>query len=396
VAGTSDYGFGGKTTELAPGLYRVEKDIAKSGIKAGDALTMRQTSVSVRPHPAIVVYRAKDTVIENSPIHSAHGMGVLAQRSENIRITGGGVHPREGSGRFFSTNADATHFSNCKGVIISENGVYSGMMDDAINVHCTCLRIMEKPDARTLRCKYMHGQSIGFEIVEPGESLRFITAKTLTDGDSRKVVGIRRLSSTEVIFTFDAPVPDSVLVGDALENPEWQPSVVFRGNLVKHNRARGTLFTTNKSVLIENNTFDTIAGSAILLAGDANGWFESGACHDVLIRKNVFRNNLTSRFQFTEALIVAYPEVPDLKSQTKRYHSNVRIEDNDFETFDVPLVYAISTDGVAFTGNRVKYNDAYKAWKKPPFTFKGCENVVIRDNKVTNAPAGQKWPEETK
>jgi hypothetical protein len=170
----------------------------------------------------------------------------------------------------------------------------------------------------------MHEQSVGFEIASPGESLRFITAKTLTDGETRKVIAMRKLSTTEVIFTFDTPVPDSVVVGDALENPEWQPSVIFRGNLVKHNRARGTLFTTNQPVLVENNTFDTIAGSVILLAGDANGWFESGACHDVLIRKNKFINNLTSRFQFTEALIVAYPEVPDLKAQTKRYHSNVR------------------------------------------------------------------------
>ena len=394
VAGTSDYKFGGKTTELAPGRYRVENDIAKSGIKAGDALTMRQASVSMRPHPAIVLYRAKDTVLENCPIHSAHGMGLIAQRSENIRVTGGGVHPRKGSGRYFSTNADATHYSNCKGAIISENGVYSGMMDDAINVHCTCLQVTAKPDARSLRCKYMHEQSVGFEIASPGESLRFITAKTLTDGETRKIVAMRKLSTTEVLFTFDTPVPDSVVVGDALENPEWQPSVIFRGNLVKHNRARGTLFTTNQPVLVENNTFDTIAGSAILLAGDANGWFESGACHDVLIRKNKFINNLTSRFQFTEAIIVAYPGVPDLKAQAQRYHSNVRIEDNDFETFDVPLVHAISTDGIAFTGNRVTYNDRYQGWKKPPFTFHGCENIVIRDNKVSNAPDGQKWPDE--
>lgn len=396
VADTADYNFGGKTTELAPGSYRVENNIAKSGIKPGDALTMRQASVSMRPHPAIVIYRAKNTILENCPIHSSHGMGLIAQRSENILVRGGGVHPRKGSGRYFSTNADATHYSNCKGVIISENGVYSGMMDDAINVHCTCLRIMEKPDANTLRCKYMHSQSIGFEIAEPGESLRFITARTLTDGETRKITAIRKLSTTEVIFTFDSPMPDTVKVGDAVENPDWQPSVIFRGNLVKHNRARGTLFTTNQPVLIENNTFDTIAGSAILLAGDANGWFESGACHDVLIRKNKFVNNLTSRFQFTEALIVSYPGVPDLQAQTKRYHSNVRIEDNDFETFDVPLLYAISTDGIAFTGNRVNYNDKYQAWKKPPFTFKGCENIVIRNNKVTNAPADQKWPDETR
>jgi hypothetical protein len=323
-------------------------------------------------------------------------MGIIAQRSENIRIIGGGTHPAPGSGRYFSTSADGTHFSNCKGEIIGENGIYAGMMDDAINVHCTCLRVQEKIDASTLRCKYMHGQSVGFEIALPGENLRFITAKTLTDGEIRRISGIRKLNTEEVVFTFDAPVPDDLVVGDALENSDWQPSVIFRGNTVKNNRARGALFTTNKSVLVEDNEFLDVSGSAILLAGDANGWYESGACHDVVIRKNLFRNNLTSRFQFTEALIVACPEVPDLKSQTKRYHRNVRIEDNVFETFDVPLFYGISVDGISFTGNKVTYNTRNKSWKKPPFIFHGCENVKISGNTVVNAPSGLEWPGDTK
>lgn len=37
----------------------------------------------------------------------------------------------------FTTQADATHFSGCKGKITSCNGLYEGMMDDAINVHGT-------------------------------------------------------------------------------------------------------------------------------------------------------------------------------------------------------------------------------------------------------------------
>jgi hypothetical protein len=44
----------------------------------------------------------------------------------------------------------------------------------------------------------------------------------------------------------------------------------------------------------------------------------------------------------------------------------------------------------------VTYNDAYKPWKKPPFTFHGGENIVIRGNQVSHAPAGQQWPEESR
>ena len=391
VAGTADYNFGGALTELAPGHYRVAANLAKSGIKAGDALTFRQGG---RPHPAVTLYRAKNTALIDCPIHSSHGMGLLAQRSENIRISGGGVYPRKETGRYFSTVADATHYSNCKGLILSENGLYEGMMDDAINVHATCLRIEEKIDARTLRCRYVHGQSIGFETFLPGETLRFIQAKWLTSRDPRQVETVRRLSDTELIITLDADIPAELGVGDAVENADWFPEVSFRGNTVRHNRARGSLFTTPKKILVENNTFESIAGSAILLAGDANGWYESGACHDVLIRNNSFRDNLTSLFQFTEAVISIYPEVPDLKGQKERYHRQVRIEDNRFDTFDVPLLFAMSTDGLSFARNKVTYNDHYPAWNKPPFILRHCENFVQKDNQVTRDGNALEWTDK--
>jgi hypothetical protein len=171
-----------------------------------------------------------------------------------------------------------------------------------------------------------------------------------------------------------------------VENVDWFPRVHFKNNIVRNNRARGSLFTTPKSIIVEDNTFETIAGSAILLAGDANGWYESGACHDVLIRNNTFKNNLTSRFQFTEAVISIFPEIPDLAGQTEYYHRNVRIEGNTFDTFDVPLLFAISTKGLSFTNNRISYNDDYPGWGKPPFILRRCSDVEVINNTVSNAP----------
>ena len=385
VAGTGDFGYRGRATALGNGRYRIEKDLTKSRVKAGDVITMRHSG---RPHPGVVLYRAKDTVLENCPIHQALGMGLLAQRSENIRISGGGIRLRPGTDRYFTTNADATHFSNCRGAIVAENGLYEGMMDDAINVHATCLRIEEKVDSRTLRCKYVHEQSVGFEVFLPGEALRFIRAKWLTPCEPRKVTAVRRTKTDEVILMLDADAPADLGKGDAVENADWFPSVAFRGNTVRNNRARGSLFTTPCPVLVENNKFEHSSGSAILLAGDANGWYESGACHDVLIRNNVFHNNLTSRYQFTEALISIYPEIPDLKGQTDYYHRNVRIENNRFETFDVPLVYAISTDGLSFRKNTVAYGNDYPAWNKAPFILRRCANVKIEGNTVSGSGKG--------
>ncbi len=391
LAGSGDCNYQGKLTTLAEGRYRIEKNLAGAGLKPGDAITFRHDCWTARPHPAVMIYRSKDVALLNSPIHAAHGMALLAQRSENIRVSGGGVYPRKETGRFFSSNADADHFSNCRGAVIVENALFEGMMDDAINVHATCLRIEEKVDARTLRCKYVHGQAWGFETFLPGETLRFIEASHLSPGETRQVIAVRKLNGKELLITLDADAPESLGKGDAVENADWFPSVVFRGNTVRNNRARGSLFTTPKPVLVEKNRFEAIAGSAILLAGDANGWYESGGCHDVVIRDNYFRDNLTSRFQFTEGLIVAFPEVPDLKGQKEYYHRKVRIEHNTFETFDVPLVYAISTDGITFTNNKVNYNDHFPGWKKPPFILRRCANVVVENNAVTRRGAPVKW-----
>ena len=40
-----------------------------------------------------------------------------------------------------------------------------------------------------------------------------------------------------------------------MENADWFPSVIFRGNTIRNNRARGSLFTTPHAIVVENNLF---------------------------------------------------------------------------------------------------------------------------------------------
>ena len=336
-----------------------------------------------RPTPGVFMYHDTNTTLENIQVHYAEGMGLLAQMSENITLDKFSVCLRgKDDPRYFTTQADATHFSGCKGLIRSVGGLYEGMMDDAINVHSTCLGVMEVVDSHTLKCKYMHRQAVGFEVFLPGEKIRFINGPTLEPGGTATVKTAVKKNSAEMVITVEEPLPSSVRAGDAVENADFYPSVVFRNNIVRNNRARGSLFTTPERVLVEGNLFDHSSGSAILLAGDAQGWYESGACHEVVIRKNTFINNLTSRYQFTNAIISIYPEVKQLDRQRDYYHRNVLIENNVFKTFDVPLLFAISTDNLKFINNKVIYNDEFKGWGQKPFQFRRCANILIKDNKV--------------
>lgn len=392
VYNTSDIGCPTKgASEVAP------RRIHAPGWK--DARLVPGTVVAMRgwgrPTPGIFLSHDVNTTIENVKVHYAEGMGLLAQLCENITLEKFGVCLKgDADPRYFTTQADATHFSSCKGKIVSCNGLYEGMMDDAINVHGTYLKVVKRVDDRTLVGRYMHGQSWGFEWGCPGDEVQFIRSNTMElVGKQNKIISIRPYDkeqtegAREFLITFQEPV-DQVIneqSGFGIENLTWTPEVLFSGNVIRNNRARGSLFSTPRKTIVENNLFDHTSGAAILLCGDCNGWFETGACRHVIIRKNRFVNALTNLFQFTNAVISIYPEIPDLKGQQQYFHGGpeggIVIEDNEFETFDAPILYAKSVDGLVFRNNTIKLNTEYKPFhpNRNRFWLERVTNVTIAE-----------------
>lgn len=387
-----------RTSDIGVGVHNVE-EIAPDVVRAPwrDARLLPGTFIALRsyyrPTPGIFLSNCKNTVMKSVAVHYAEGMGLLAQTCENIRLDGFSVAPRKGSGRYFSTQADATHFSGCKGLIDSRKGYYSGMMDDAINVHGTYLRVVQRIDDHTLVGRYMHSQAYGFYWGGAGDSVQFVRSDVMEITEPNKVVEItpydkQQLSGCkEFKIKFEYPLPQDIANGNyGIENLEWTPEVLFSENIIKDNRARGALFSTPKRTVVEGNLFDHTSGTAILLCGDCNGWFETGACRDVVIRKNRFVNSLTNMFQFTNAIISIYPEIPNLAAQTKYFHGGdgqgVVVEDNIFETFDAPIVYAKSLDGLVFRGNRIIQNKDFEPfhWNNHRFLFEKVVNVKIENN----------------
>ena len=392
VYNTSDIGCPTKgASEVAP------RRIHAPGWK--DARLVPGTVVAMRgwgrPTPGIFLSHDVNTTIENVKVHYAEGMGLLAQLCENITLEKFGVCLKgDADPRYFTTQADATHFSGCKGKIVSCNGLYEGMMDDAINVHGTYLKVVKRVDDRTLVGRYMHGQSWGFEWGCPGDEVQFIRSNTMElVGKQNKIISIRPYDKEQIegarefLITFQEPV-DQVIneqSGFGIENLTWTPEVLFSGNVIRNNRARGSLFSTPRKTIVENNLFDHTSGAAILLCGDCNGWFETGACRHVIIRKNRFVNALTNLFQFTNAVISIYPEIPDLKGQQQYFHGGpeggIVIEDNEFETFDAPILYAKSVDGLVFRNNTIKLNTEYKPFhpNRNRFWLERVTNVTIAE-----------------
>ena len=371
-----------------------------SRLPVGTIVAMRSYE---RPSPGVFVSHATDTRLENVKVHYAEGMGLLAQMSENITLDGFCVCLRgDDDSRYFTTQADATHFSGCKGKIRSVNGLYEAMMDDAINVHGTYLKVMERIDDYTVKGRYMHGQAWGFDWGYVGDEVQFVRSNTMElvggsakpfvttiaeiselDAQGSQLKGLHGAKEFIIRFADALPAEISAAEGYGIENLTWTPEVYFADNLIRNNRARGTLFSTPKRTVVEDNLFDHTSGTAILLCGDCNGWFETGACRDVLIRRNRFVNSLTCMFQFTNAVISIYPEIPNLNAQKEYFHGGkkhaIRIVNNEFETFDHPLLYAKSIDGLLWKGNTIRRNEDYAPfhWNNSSVLLERATNVKI-------------------
>lgn len=363
-------------------------------LKPGTVMALRGWG---RPTPGVFLSECTNPTLTDVSVHYAEGMGLLAQLCDSVTMKGFNVSLRgESDPRYFTTQADATHFSGCKGKITSVGGLYEGMMDDAINIHGTYLKVVGREDNNTLIGRYMHGQSYGFKWGEPGDSVNFIRSATMElTGDINYITSIEATDApTEhgaktfrIRFRLPVPAEVSDTAAYGIENLSWTPEVLFADNIIRNNRARGSLFSTPRKTVVENNTFDHTSGTAILLCGDCNGWFETGACRDVEIRGNRFVNALTSLYQFTEAVISIYPEIPNLESQRILFHGGknvpgVIIENNDFEIFDAPLLYAKSIEGLTFKDNRILFNKDYPAYHSNKFNIRlqHTRGVIIEGN----------------
>ncbi|MGO8929852.1 MAG: right-handed parallel beta-helix repeat-containing protein [Limisphaerales bacterium] len=382
VPGTGDNGCLGqgwqkyRADELERGRVRLHYHFGRRPA-VGNVLILRH---SERDHAGLFIIESKDTTIENVNLHHCAGLGLLAQYSENITIRRFQVVP-SARRKVLSGHDDGVHISNCRGLIQVEECRFHGLMDDPINVHGTSVRILDRLGADRLRCKFMHEQSTGMTWGREGDRVGFIehnSMRTVAQGVCAKYEAKDR-DTFEV--TFEEAVPEAIKPGDGLENLTWSPDVTIRGCRFDSNRARGILVSTPGRVLIERNRFES-SGSAILIAGDANYWYESGAVKDVTIRGNAFEAPcLTSMYQFCEGIVSICPEIPQL-DPAHPFHRNIRIENNEFHPFDYPVLYAKSVDGLRFSNNRIIRSHDFAPFhsRHATLTLEACHNVRVETN----------------
>ena len=372
--------------ELSYGTVRL-KYAFKRKPALGNWLVLRH---SERDHAGVFIVDSKDVLVENLDMYHNAGLGILSQYSENLTFKNVRCVPNELKGRIFAGHDDGFHYSSCRGDIVVENCVFHALMDDPINVHGTSVRIMERVDDFTLICKFMHSQSVGMHWAQPDETVGFIDNKSMQTVATGIVKDFKKIDNELFEISFRQAVPNRIITGNALENLTWTSNVMIKDSYFKSCRARGILISTPGKVVIENNVFES-SGSAILIAGDANFWYESGAVKDVLITKNIFKAPcMTAMYQFCESIISIFPEIPQPDVKTP-FHRNIRIVGNEFHPFDYPVLYAISVENLFFSDNKLIRSRQFEPFhrRKAGLTFEFCKNVTITGNIIEGDVLGR-------
>lgn len=363
--------------ELKPGVVRMKGEFTRTPA-VGNFLIIRH---SKRDHAGIFIQESQNIKLENVNVYHCAGLGVLAQFTRNLDYRNVRFMPNAVKNRYLSGHDDGFQVSNCAGQVNIDHCEFGGLMDDPINVHGTSVKIIDKLNERKLICRFMHEQSTGMTWGHTNDTIGFLENESMETVSKGVLAKFEKLNRDEFTVEFKEAIPSAIESGDALENLSWSPSVSITNCKFNSCRARGLLVSTPGKVVIDKNEFQS-SGSAILIAGDANGWYESGAVNDVTITNNIFWDAcMTSMYQFCEGIISIYPIIPKVDPQ-KPYHRNITIANNTFHAFDYPVLYALSVDGIRFTKNRIVRSHEFEPFhvRKHCLTFEACKNAEVSGN----------------
>ena len=364
-----------KATEVAPGIVRFATP-ENFHPKAGNTLTVRDI---IRDQVGMFIYESQDITLDNIGVHYMHGLGIVSQYTQNVTMKEVMCMPRKESARILASSADFMHFSGCSGKVSITGCHFAGAQDDPVNVHGTNLRAIEKINDRALKLRFMHGQSYGFNAYFKGDTIAFVNASTMERFATARVVSVKRLTDRTIEVSFDSNIPGELKLNhDCVENLSCTPEVEIRNCYFTRTSTRGTLVTTPRKVIIADNTYYKTGMSAILVEGDAEGWYESGSVKDVLIENNTFIDCAYNGGP--EYAVIALNPSNTIIDPKRPVHKNVRILGNTFKTSGNPVLYAKSTKGLIFEKNTVIGIYPAQTFSQPMFILNGCKDVIIRNN----------------
>lgn len=340
-----------KARELSPGIVEFSGFDAVRVPPVGSIWDDKGPMDMNRSYPGFAILQSRDVAVEDVHVYRAGAMALIAEFSEDIRVSRMSTAARPGSERMITISADATHFVDCSGTVTLEDCTFESMLDDATNVHGVYMKVDSLLSPGVVMASFGHFQQVGNHFADEGDMLRFVDRKTMHPVASGRLIELKRPDRNRYELVTDA---DLSLVGDvaalAVENISRGCDVVIRNCKVRYNRARSLLLSTSGDILVENCDFSSMM-AGIRICGDANWWYESGNTRNVTIRNNSFTDGGLGGGQ-PQAILQIDPVIPkESRSCDFFFHDSIVFSGNTVRTFDSQVIYGLSTENLVISDN---------------------------------------------
>lgn len=329
--------------------------------------------------PGIFLNNSKDIIISNLNLYHTASMGVIGQLSENITLDRVVADVRKNSDRVLSVNADATHFSSCRGKIRIKDCKFVSMLDDACNIHGIYLKDPKKAGDNVFKATYGHPQLSGVNIFKEGDKVAIIDTETTKPLFTAKVKKSEvSKDGSEIVVTTYEDIPQ-IAEGYVAENLSIAPQIHISGTESGANRPRGFLLSSSGKTLVENCKFYNMY-AAIHMGGEMLDWFESGKVKDVTIRNNIFDNSAYAGGY----VISIFPKIKN-RDMAGIFHEKIVIEDNHFRSHEKRFMLASNVGELIFRNNT--YTEDKSLPSHPEKESNGikielCEKIIVEEPNV--------------
>lgn len=300
-----------------------------------------------RQHTGIFVNKTKNLTLNNVAQRFSYSLAFVAQDTENITLNGLDFSPSKDKGRLMASAADFLQICMCRGRVSITNSKFEGACDDCLNVHGVHFKIKEAEND-TIIVRFMHKQSHGYNPIRANDEIAFIDVKSLLEKGTARVISSELINENEIEIKLDSA--ENAVIGDVIENISACPELDFKNNTVNRIATRAILITNRPKTVIEGNHFNSNSMSGILISDDAESWYESGMCKDVVIRDNVFEYCGETPVRI----------LPENKVHNGAVHGNIKILNNTFKKYSGTCITAKSTDNLEIIGNIFASDDRLK------------------------------------
>ncbi len=364
VYGTGDMAFAADR----PGNYGIWKELGEDRVEmtldqencSFSAASRKGNQVVLRHHPrsapAFYVTESRDILLRRVNVCHALGMGFLAELCEGIELDQFCTTFRPGEKRPCTANADAAQMICCGGKIHIHHCLFENQFDDPVNIHGIYVRIHKVLGPCEVIGELVHHQHKGALIGKAGDTMRLVAKDTMLPVGTGRLEGMERLNRDFVLLRFEQELAGAE-AGMALENGSRIPDeIVIEHCVMRNNRARGLLLTQSGKTVVRKNVFQ-VPGAAILVSGDCQDWFESGAAGEILVEENLF-DCCSYIPNWGKAPIQVEPSARRTV-EGEYYHQSLTIRRNTFRCFDERLIWAYNLNRLVFQENSIERTDQY-------------------------------------